>query len=57
MSPMIKFLIRAVLALVAGFFLTKVFLHTNSLPWILALSALLVVLAYLLEGMRKEKKE
>ena len=57
MNPTIKFLIRAAAGLVGGYFLARIFLKSQSFGWWIALSALLVVLAYVLEGARKEKKK
>ena len=47
-------MVRAVAGLAGGFFLNKVFLKSDSVGWWIALSALLVALAYILESVRRD---
>ena len=56
MNPAIKFIIRAVVGIVGAFFLTRVFLKTTDIGWTIGLAVLLVLLAYILERVRREKK-
>jgi FtsH-binding integral membrane protein len=56
MNPTTKFIIRAVIGLIGAFFLTRVFLKTTEIGWTIGLAVLLVLLAYILEKVRREKK-
>jgi len=53
MNPVAKFVLRAVMGVVAGYFLARIFLKSESLVVFMALSALIIFLAYTMEYMRK----
>jgi hypothetical protein len=55
MNPVAKFALRAVMGAAGGFFLSRVFLRSESPYTWLALSALVVFLAYTLEHLRKNR--
>ena len=56
MSPLNTFIIRAVVGILGAIFLTRVFLRTAGWGWTVVLAAVLVILAYILERVRREKK-
>jgi hypothetical protein len=55
MNPVAKFILRAVMGAAGGFFLSRFFLRSENLFTWLAVSTLVVFLAYVLEHLRKSR--
>ena len=56
MNPVVKFILRAVMGLAGGAFLTRYLLRSENIITWLAISSLVVFLAYILEHMRKNRQ-